>query len=129
MEKINSITSKVLPKAVGPYSIATQFENLIFLSGQIPICPKTNQLIESDIEKQTIQVLENIKAFLNEQNLSFNNILKTTIYVKDMTDFGSINEIYARYFTNYYPARALVEVSRLPKDVLIEIECIIAKTK
>jgi len=99
---------------------------LIFLSGQIPIDVKTGLLIENNIEKQTHQVLINIRNFLKDNNLDMNAIIKTNVYVKDITDFPKINEIYASYFRAPYPARALVEVSRLPKDVLIEIECVIA---
>jgi 2-iminobutanoate/2-iminopropanoate deaminase len=96
------------------------------MSGQIPINPETNQIVENDIIKQTVQVLENIKKFVESFDLTLDNIVKTTIFVKNINDFNTINEIYAEYFTSEPPARSLVEVSFLPKNVLIEIECIVA---
>jgi len=126
MSKSVNLNFNSLPAAVGPYSQAVKINNLIFLSGQIPIDVKTGLLIENNIEKQTHQVLNNIRNFLKDNNLDMNAIIKTNVYVKDITDFPKINEIYASYFRAPYPARALVEVSRLPKDVLIEIECVIA---
>ncbi len=115
-----------LPKAVGPYSSAVRSGEYIFLSGQIPINPETNQLIESDIEKQTHQVLTNIKNFLLDNGFDTSDVIKTTVFIKNMDHFPKINEIYSTYFNSPYPARSLVEVSRLPKDVMIEIECIIS---
>lgn len=112
------------PKAIGPYSQAIRYENLIFISGQIAIDPQTNQFVEGDIRQQTIRVLENIKGIVEEAGLSLNHIIKTTIYLKNIEDFPVVNEIYGSYFTHHKPARATVEVSRLPKDALIEIEAI-----
>jgi len=118
------INTEKAPKAIGPYSQAIKFENLLFISGQIAINPQTNQLINGGIEEQTKQVMENIKAILQEAGLTFDNVIKTTIYLKDINDFVKVNEIYGSYFKEHKPARATVEVSRLPKDALIEIEVI-----
>lgn len=112
------------PKAIGPYSQGVRYENLIFISGQIAIDPDTNQFIGGDISQQTVRVLENIKAIVEEAGLSLNHIIKTTIYLKNMEDFPVVNQIYGQYFKEHKPARATVEVSRLPKDALIEIEAI-----
>jgi 2-iminobutanoate/2-iminopropanoate deaminase len=121
MERIS--TSKA-PSAIGPYSQAIVTGNLIFTSGQIPIDPQTGTIVSSDIERQTKQVLENLKNILEASGSSLSRVIKTTVYIKDMNDFQSINAVYARYFTEPYPARSCVEVARLPKDVLIEIEAV-----
>lgn len=112
------------PQAIGPYSQAIKYENLLFISGQIAIDPKTNMFIGGDIRQQTVRVLENIKAILEETGLNLNHVIKTTIYLKNIEDFTQVNEIYSLYFKEHKPARATVEVSRLPKDALIEIEAI-----
>lgn len=112
------------PKAIGPYSQAVIANGLLFTSGQIAINPKTNQIEATAIEEQTKQVMENLKALLAASNASFDKVVKTTIFLKDMNTFGTVNEIYGSYFTNHKPARSTVEVARLPKDVLIEIELI-----
>ncbi len=124
MKQIN--TDKA-PKAVGPYSQATRVGNLMFCSGQIPIDPNTNelQLFDGDVVKQTQLVLNNLKALLESQGLTFNNVAKTSIFLKDMNDFGVVNEVYGSFFTDHKPARACVEVARLPKDVSVEIEAIV----
>ena len=96
----------------------------MYTSGQIPIDPATGQIVQGGIEAQTKQVLENINAILVNAGSSFKNVIKTTVFVKDMNDFTTINNIYGQYFKDPYPARSLVEVARLPKDVLIEIEVI-----
>lgn len=121
MQMIN--TDKA-PKAIGPYSQAIKYENLIFISGQIAIDPKTQELIEGDIKKQTERIMENIKAILEEAGLSLNHVIKTTIYLKDINDFPALNEVYGKYFTEHKPARATIEVSNLPKGALVEIEAI-----
>jgi len=97
---------------------------LIFLSGQIAIDPKTNELVGKDAAEQTKVIMENIKAILEEVGLNFNHVIKTTIYLKDLNDFAKVNEVYGQYFTEHKPARSTVEVSRLPKDALVEIEMI-----
>jgi len=123
MEKKVIQTDKA-PKAIGPYSQAIQAGNLLFLSGQIPIDPKTGDLVVGSSRQQAQQVLENIKALLESQKLGMENVVKVTIFLKNMEDFAQVNEIYAAYFPSSPPARSTVEVSRLPKDVGIEIEAV-----
>jgi len=122
MKKI--VASPGAPKAIGPYSQAVVYNGLAYLSGQIPLDPVTGQIVEGDIAAQTERVLENLKAVLEACGSSFEQVLKTTVYIKDMGDFPRVNEIYARYFTVNSPARATVEVARLPKDVRVEIEAV-----
>lgn len=121
MQMIN--TDKA-PKAIGPYSQAVKYENFLFISGQIAIDPKTQEFINGSIEEQTKRVMENIKAILEEADMGFDNVIKTTIYLKDINDFQKVNEIYGSYFKEHKPARATVEVSNLPKGALVEIEVI-----
>lgn len=118
------INTHEAPKAIGPYSQAVVVNGLLFTSGQIAINPKTNQIEAETIEEQTKQVMKNLHALLRASNASFDNVVKTTIFLKDMNTFGTVNEIYGSYFSNHKPARSTVEVARLPKDVLIEIELI-----
>lgn len=119
------VETSLAPKAIGPYSQAVQSNGFLFLSGQIAIDPKTNQLIESlSIADQTTRVLQNIEGILTSQNLSLSHIVKTTIFLKSMNDFSTVNETYGTFFKVSPPARSTVEVSRLPKDVLIEIDAI-----
>jgi 2-iminobutanoate/2-iminopropanoate deaminase len=122
MKKI--VETSNAPDPVGPYSQAVISGNLLFASGQVAIDPKINELVEEDIQMQTKQVLENIGAVLTAANTNFQNVIKTTVFLKDMNDFAAMNEIYQSYFSSNSPARSTVEVSRLPKDVLVEIECI-----
>jgi 2-iminobutanoate/2-iminopropanoate deaminase len=112
------------PDPVGPYNQAVKFGNIVFTSGQIAIDPNTNRLVENEIVKQTKQVIENLGAVLKASGSSYENVIKTTVFLKDMDDFIKMNEIYQTYFHSNSPARTTVEVSRLPKDVLIEIECV-----
>lgn len=112
------------PKAIGPYSQATSYNGLVYLSGQIPLDPATMQIVEGDIAAQTERVMENLKAVLEAAGSSFSRVLKTTVFLKDMGEFAKMNEVYARYFPDNPPARATVEVARLPRDVRVEIECI-----
>lgn len=112
------------PKAIGPYSQGVQVGDLLFLSGQIPVDPSTNEVVEHDIVIQTNQVMKNIKAILESQQLSVKNIAKTTIFLQDMNQFTLVNEAYSKHLGDHRPARSTVEVSRLPKDVLVEIEVI-----
>lgn len=114
------------PKALGPYSQAIEAGGLVFVSGQIAIDPKTNE-IKQGIEAQTHQVMENLKAILKEAGLGFEQVVKFTIYLADMEDFASVNDIYGSYLNEPYPARATVEVSRLPKDVRVEMDVIVYK--
>lgn len=112
------------PEPIGPYSQAIKFGNFIFTSGQIALDASTNQLIEGDVKQQAVKVFENLKAVLISGGSSLDKVVKTTIFLKDMNDFKVVNEIYSTYFGNSRPARSTIEVSRLPKDVLIEVDCI-----
>jgi len=112
------------PKAIGPYSQAIQAGDLIFLSGQIPIDPATEGMVGGGIEQQTRRVLDNIKGLLESQKSGMGDVIKVTIFLKDMGHFSRVNEIYAAYFPSSPPARSTVEVARLPRDVLIEIEAV-----
>lgn len=112
------------PKAIGPYSQAIQAGNLLFLSGQIPIDPKTGELTEGDIRQQTQQVLENIKGLLESQGLGMEDVIKVTIFLKDIGSFNQVNEVYATYFSSSPPARSTIEVAKLPRNAEIEIEAI-----
>jgi len=118
------ISTKKAPAAIGPYSQAIGHGDLVFISGQIPINPSTGQLAEGDIQVQTRQVMENLKALTEEAGLSMDEILKCSCFLKNMDDFAGFNEIYGEYFGETPPAREAVEVARLPKDVLIEISAI-----
>ncbi len=115
------------PQAIGPYSQAVVHNGLVFVSGQIPIDPKSNIIPAGlTVEQQTRRVLDNLKAVLEAAGSSLDQVLKTTIYLKDMGTFNDVNMIYGQYFTSNWPARATVEVARLPKDVLVEIDAIAA---
>jgi 2-iminobutanoate/2-iminopropanoate deaminase len=109
---------------LGPYSQAIQAENFLFLSGQIPLDPKTGELVKGDIRQQTLQVLENIKGVLESQKLGMETVVKVTVFLKDIGDFNQVNEVYTTYFPSSPPARSTVEVARLPRDADIEIEAI-----
>ncbi len=121
----NHITTDKAPAAIGPYSQAVKAGNFLFISGQIPLDPASGQLITGDIKEQTRRVLENIKGIVSAVNGTMERIIKTTVYLKNMDDFPQMNETYAKYFQNNLPARACVEVSRLPRDVDVEIEAIV----
>jgi 2-iminobutanoate/2-iminopropanoate deaminase len=120
------ISTEQAPKAIGPYSQAVISNGFAFLSGQIPLDPATNQLIEGGIAAQTERVLENLKSVLEAAGSSLDRVVKTTVYLKDMGEFAKMNEVYGRYFTSNAPARATVEAARLPRDVAVEIDCIAA---
>jgi len=115
------------PAAIGPYSQAIDTGALIYTSGQIPIDPSTGQVVSGGIKEQTAQVLENLKNVLEAAGSSMEKVIKTTVFMKDLSDFSAMNEVYAKYFSEPYPARSCVEVNRLPKDVLIEIEAVALK--
>lgn len=119
-----TIATDQAPRAIGPYSQAVLSNGLAFLSGQIPLDPATGQIVEGDIAAQTERVLENLQAVLAACGSSLAQVLKTTVYLKDMAEFPRINEVYARYFPEDPPARATVEVARLPRDVRVEIDAI-----
>lgn len=112
------------PKAIGPYSQAIKANGFIFISGQIALDPKTNQLVEGDIRVQTERVLENLKGIVEAGGSSLDRVVKTTVFLKDMGEFAAMNEVYARFFPKEPPARATVEVARLPRDVRVEIDLI-----
>jgi 2-iminobutanoate/2-iminopropanoate deaminase len=112
------------PKAIGPYSQAIRAGNFLFLSGQIPLDPKTGEFIKGDIRRQTQQVLENIKGILESQELGMDSVVKVTIFLRDIGNFNEVNEVYATYFRSSPPARSTVGVAKLPKDADIEIEVI-----
>jgi len=114
------------PKPIGPYSQAVKASGFIYLSGQVALDPKTGDLIGSDIRQQTERTLENVKGILEAAGTNLHHVVKTTVFLKDMNDFAAMNDVYARYFTAAPPARATVQVSRLPKDALLEIEVIAA---
>jgi 2-iminobutanoate/2-iminopropanoate deaminase len=124
--KIIIVNHQNLPKPIGPYSHSVSYGNLIFVSGQIGIDPKSNTLKEG-IQQQTIQIFENLKVILENNNSDLNHITKTTIFLTDINQFESINKIYGSYFLNQFPARSTIEVVALPKNASIEIECIAVK--
>ena len=121
------ISSNDAPKAIGPYSQAVKAGGMVFISGQIPIDPKTGMVVQSDIKTQTKLVMENVKAIMTAAGFAMSDIVKATIYLKNMADFAVVNEVYGSYFPIDPPARATVEVSRLPKDVAIEMDFIACK--
>jgi len=122
MKKI--ISTDRAPKAIGPYSQAVISNGYAFLSGQVALDPATNQLIEGGIAAQTERVLENLKSVLEACGSSLAQVVKTTVFLKDMGEFAQMNEVYGRYFAENPPARATVEAARLPRDVRVEIECV-----
>ena len=117
------------PEPVGPYSQAVIAGGFVFCSGQIALDTATGALIEGDIRQETARVMENLKGVLDSAGCSFDNIVKTTIYVRDMNDFSAINEVYGSFFSDDPPARATVQVARLPKDANVEIDCIAVKSE
>jgi 2-iminobutanoate/2-iminopropanoate deaminase len=119
-----SISSKNAPAAIGPYSQAIQAGNLFFLSGQLGINPQTGDFIPGTVTEQTGQVFKNIQAVLTEAGLTWDNVVKTTVFLSDMADFAAMNEVYARHFKEPYPARSAFAVKTLPKNALVEIEVI-----
>lgn len=124
---IKAVKTEKAPAAIGPYSQAIVLDDFIFTSGQIPINPENGGIASGNIEGQAVQALENLKNVLEASGSSLSKVMKTTVYIKDMDDFSKINEIYSKYFSEPFPARSCVEVARLPKDVLIEIEAVASK--
>ena len=118
------ISTPKAPAAIGPYSQADLVNGMLFTSGVIPIDPETNTLVEGDVTVQARQAIGNLKNLIEASGSSMDKVVKTTVFIKDMNDFGKINDIYKDFFTSDFPARSCVEVARLPKDVLIEIEAI-----
>lgn len=117
------VTTNNAPGAIGPYSQAVIANGMLFTSGQIPVDPVSGE-IPAEVEKQAETSLKNLRAIVEEAGSSMDKVLKTTVFIKDMNDFGKINEVYAQFFAEPFPARSCVEVARLPKDVLVEIECV-----
>jgi len=123
---INVVSTPDAPKALGPYSQAIVTGGFVFCSGQIPIDPETNSIKAETVEDQTRQSISNLSAVLKAAGSSLSNVVKTTVFIKDMNDFAAVNGVYAEMFGDTKPARSCVEVARLPKDVKVEIECIAA---
>ena len=123
---MKTVATDRAPKAIGPYSQALIFNGLVFLSGQIPVDPATGQLVEGDIAIQAGRVLENLKAVLEASGSSLEKVLKTTVYLQDLNDFATMNEVYARYFAKNSPARSTIEAARLPKGARVEMDAIAA---
>ena len=121
---MRSVSTDKAPAAIGPYSQAIKTGGLLFTSGQIPIDPATGNIPEG-VEAQAEQALTNVKNLIEASGASIDNTVKTVVFIKDMNDFAKINEIYAKYFTEPFPARSCVEVARLPKDVLLEVEAVV----
>lgn len=124
MKKV--ISTSNAPAAIGPYSQAIEVNGFVYASGQVPFIPATGEIPEG-IEAQAKQALTNVKSIMEAAGLTMDNIVKTTVFIKDMNDFAKVNEVYATFFTGDFPARSCVEVARLPKDVLIEVEVIAAR--
>ena len=118
------INTNQAPGAIGPYSQAIKANGFLFVSGQLPVVPATGQFAEGGVSGQTRQSLENVKAILAAAGCTLDDVVKTTVFIKDMNDFGAVNTAYAEYFKQDCPARACIEVARLPKDALVEIEVI-----
>ncbi len=127
MKVKEAIETGEAPEAIGPYSQAIKANGFVFCSGQIPIDPKTKQVNGADIETQTRQAIKNLEAVLNACGSNLDKVVKTTVFLKDLKDFAGMNEVYAGFFKQTPPARATVQVSRLPKDVLVEIDAIAAR--
>jgi 2-iminobutanoate/2-iminopropanoate deaminase len=123
------ISTDNAPKAIGPYSQAVRSNGFVFVSGQVAIDPATQQVIQGDVAAQTEQVLKNLSAILNASGSGLEKVVRATVFLKNMNDFAAMNEVYGRHFTSDYPARSTVEVARLPKDVLVEIDVIAELTK
>lgn len=118
------INTELAPEAIGPYSQSVLAGNILFISGQLPINPETGKFAGNDIKSQTEQSLKNIESILEKAGCTMDNVVKTTVLLNDMGDFAKMNEVYAKFFTKDYPARAAYEVAKLPKDALVEIEAV-----
>jgi len=121
------INTNKAPKAIGPYSQAIEANGLVITSGQLPIDPATGEFAPGGIKEQTRQSLTNAKAILEEAGISLANVMKTTVFLSDMNDFAAMNEVYAEFFNEPFPARSAIAVKTLPKNALVEVECIAAK--
>jgi len=118
------VRPKKSPPAVGPYNHAVRIGDMLFCAGQIPIDPKTGNLVEGDVKAQTLQVLENVKAILDDQKLTFRSVVKTTVFLTNLADFAGMNEVYSKYFTADHPARSTIQVAALPRNAIVEIEVV-----
>jgi 2-iminobutanoate/2-iminopropanoate deaminase len=125
----DSVQTTGAPKAIGPYSQAILVDGWLYCSGQVPLDPATGELVDGDVAAQTRRVLENLQAVVEEAGGSLADVVKTTVFLKDLGDFAAMNEVYATYFTESPPARATVEVAKLPLDVDVEIDCVARLTK
>ena len=121
---MKTIQTTKAPAAIGPYSQAVEANGFVFASGQLGINPATGEFVEGDVQAQTRQALTNALAIMNEAGLDLNNVIKTTVFLSDMANFAAMNEIYAEFFSEPYPARSAVAVKTLPKNALVEVECI-----
>jgi len=123
------IATPEAPEAVGPYSQAIAFDNMLFCAGQIPLVPETGELVAGDVAAQTAQVLKNLGAVLHGNAMNYSNVVKTTVFLTDLADFAKMNEVYATHFIKPFPARSTVQVSALPKGANVEIEAIALRSK
>lgn len=126
MEDLREVATEAAPAAIGPYSQAMVHGGLVFSAGQIPLDPATGELVDGDVVAQTEQVLRNLDAVLAAAGASRDSVLKTTVFLRDLADFGAVNEVYARFFGDHRPARSTVQVARLPRDSAVEIELVAA---
>lgn len=124
---MKSISTNKAPKAIGPYSQAIVTNGTLYVSGQLPVDPKTEELVKDDIEVQTNMSLENLKQVILESGFEFEKVVKTTVYLDNFNDFSKMNKVYQSYFSEPYPARVCFEVAKLPKGALVEIEAIVTK--
>lgn len=123
----NIIKTDKAPAAIGPYSQAVEVNGMVYTSGVIPVNPETGKLISGTVSEQAEQVFTNLKNLIEASGTSMENVIKTVVFLKDMEDFAAVNGVYAKYFPQPYPARSCVEVSRLPKDVAVEVEAVVVK--
>ncbi|KAI9248602.1 endoribonuclease L-PSP [Sporodiniella umbellata] len=128
MSTLTRVETKLAPAAIGPYAQAIKVNGMVYTSGSLPVVPETGDITKG-IKEQTRQSLANLSEVLKASGSSLDNVVKTTVFLKDMNDFASMNEVYASFFTKHQPARSAVEVARLPKDVSVEIECVAVAEK
>lgn len=126
MSKPTIIQTDTAPAAIGPYSQAVVHAGLVYTAGQIPLDPETGEMVQGSVADQTDRVLRNLAGVLEAAGASFQSVLKTTVFLRDMNDFAAMNEVYARYFDQHRPARSTVQAARLPRDCAVEIECVAA---
>ncbi len=122
-----TVVAKNSPAAIGPYSLGVWAGDLLFVSGQTPIDPATGKVVAGSVVEQAHQTVKNVRTILEAAGLSLDHVVKSTLFIKDMDSFAAVNEVYASYFTEPYPARSCVEVARLPRDVLVELEVVASR--